>query len=125
MNYVHLIGRLAFDVELKEVGESVVVNNRLAVPRDKDKTDFFDIVAWNTEAKLMEKYYKKGYEVAISGHLSMKPRKIGDKEYSFTVVTVDRISFTYGNPRTVNADTVAERIMNDHTVCEETKGILE
>ena len=52
MNSVHLIGRLATDVEVKEVGEGSKVSSFiLAVDRNAEEADFFRIKAWNSQAE--------------------------------------------------------------------------
>ena len=52
MNSVHLIGRLATDVEVKEVnGGSKVSSFILAVDRNAEEADFFRIKAWNSQAE--------------------------------------------------------------------------
>jgi len=55
MNSVHLIGRLATDVEVKEVnGGSKVSSFILAVDRNAEEADFFRIKAWNSQAEASE-----------------------------------------------------------------------
>lgn len=55
MNSVHLIGRLATDVEVKEVnGGSKVSSFILAVDRNAEEADFFRIKAWNSQAEAAE-----------------------------------------------------------------------
>jgi len=52
MNSVHLIGRLATDVDVKEVnGGSKVSSFILAVDRNAEEADFFRIKAWNSQAE--------------------------------------------------------------------------
>ncbi len=52
MNSVHLIGRPATDVEVKEVnGGSKVSSFILAVDRNAEEADFFRIKAWNSQAE--------------------------------------------------------------------------
>lgn len=99
---IALLGRLVFDVELKEVGEDKdkkVVNNRMALQAGKDKTTFIDVEAWGNTAELISKYYKKGYEILTEGHLVNKTRKKEDVEYETVGFIIDRIVFTYGNKK--------------------------
>jgi single-stranded DNA-binding protein len=52
MNSVQLIGRLATDVEVKEVnGGSKVSSFILAVDRNQEEADFFRVKAWNSQAE--------------------------------------------------------------------------
>lgn len=75
MNYVFEIGRIANDLELKEVGEGKVVNFSLAVNKGVKnaegnyEADFFQVVAWNKTAENLVEYCKKGDQIAVAGKL--------------------------------------------------------
>ena len=71
MNVVTLIGNLATDVELRDLGEDrQVANFLLAVDRPgKDEADFVRISAWNKQAELCAQYLVKGRKVGIDGRL--------------------------------------------------------
>lgn len=99
MNNVRLIGRLTNDLEIKEVGESKVINFSLAVPRNyknKDgevKTDFINCNIWNASAENMKEYCKKGDLIAVEGSLQTSSyEKDGVKHYK-TEIRVDRVRF--------------------------------
>ena len=99
---VALLGRIVFDLELREVGENKdkkVINNRLAVSVGKDKTTFIDFEVWNNTAELVEKYFSKGSEILVEGHLINKIKKREELEYDTVALKVDRVFFTYGNKR--------------------------
>ena len=73
MNYCFFVGKLASDPELKEVGNTVVVNFALAVEehwKEKDGTknnrvDFFNFEAWDSGASTIAKIFKKGDIIAV------------------------------------------------------------
>ena len=71
MNVVTLIGNLATDVEVKDVGEKQVAKFLLAVNRlSKDGgADFVWIAAWDRQAQLCGQYLAKGKRVAVDGYL--------------------------------------------------------
>ena len=72
MNVVTLIGNLATDVEIKDVGDNKrVANFLLAVNRlTKDGgADFVRIVAWERQAELCAQYLTKGKRVGVDGYL--------------------------------------------------------
>ncbi len=70
MNSVHLIGRLATDVEVKEVnGGSKVSSFILAVDRNAEEADFFRIKAWNSQAEAAGDHLGKGRRIAVEGSL--------------------------------------------------------
>jgi len=75
MNYVHLIGRLTRDPELRFTGSGkAVVNFGLAVDKSfkTDEADFFDIVAWEKLAETVANYLTKGRQVAVTGRLQSR-----------------------------------------------------
>ena len=72
MNVVTLIGNLATDVELREVGEDrKVASFTLAVDRrGKDAgADFVRVSAWAKQAESCARYLGKGRRVAVDGRL--------------------------------------------------------
>ena len=71
MNVVTLIGNLASDVELREVGEDrKVASFLLAVDRPGDKgADFVRVAAWNKQAESCARFLAKGRRVAVDGRL--------------------------------------------------------
>lgn len=99
MNNVILIGRLTNDLEIKEVGESKVINFSLAVPRNyknKDgevETDFINCTVWNATADNMKEFCKKGDMLAVEGTLVTSTYEKDDVKHYKTEVRVDRIKF--------------------------------
>jgi len=71
VNVVTLIGNLASEVELKDIGEDrQVANFLLAVDRPgKDEADFVRISTWNKQAETCARYLAKGRQVAVDGRL--------------------------------------------------------
>lgn len=71
MNNVTLIGNLATDVELKELGEEKrVASFVLAVDRPGgEKADFFRVACWNKQADVCNRFLAKGKRVAVDGRL--------------------------------------------------------
>jgi single-strand DNA-binding protein len=71
VNVVTLIGNLASEVELKDIGEDrQVANFLLAVDRPgKDEADFVRISTWNKQAETCARYLAKGKQVAVDGRL--------------------------------------------------------
>lgn len=99
MNNVVLIGRLTKTPELKEVGESKVINFTLAVPRTyknsdgEVEADFINCSIWNASAENMHTYCKKGDMLAVEGNLYTSTyEKDGVKHYK-TEVRVNRVKF--------------------------------
>ena len=72
MNVVTLIGNLATDVDLREVGEDrKVASFLLAVDRrgQEGGADFVRVTAWGKQAESCARYLGKGRRVAVDGRL--------------------------------------------------------
>lgn len=75
LNQVTLMGRLTRDPELKYTpSEKPVTSFTLAVDRDgKDAgVDFLDCVAWEANATLVDRFFKKGNLMIVRGRLRIK-----------------------------------------------------
>ena len=97
MNTVHLLGRLAFDPELRQTPDGIPVTSfSVAVSRgNKEKgTDFIHCEAWRESGENLARYFTKGKPIAVAGRLRTKSYK--DKQgnsRSSTKVVVDRWEF--------------------------------
>ncbi len=92
MNQVILIGNLTRDPELSTTPSGVsVCRFSLAVNRSyksqdgTQETDFFNIVAWRSQADFCGKYLKKGRKIAVVG--SIQNRSYDDKDGNKRYVT--------------------------------------
>lgn len=101
INRVVLTGRLTKDVELKATASGLnVASFTVAIDgftkdannNSVNQASFISCVAWNTNAKFVSTYCKKGSLVALEGRLQSRSydRKDGTKAY-VTEVIVDRI----------------------------------
>ena len=101
INKVILTGRLTKDVELRATPSGAnVASFTVAVDgfgRDQNnnpvnQASFINCVAWNTQAKFISTYCKKGSLVALEGRLQTRSydRKDGTKAY-VTEVIADRV----------------------------------
>lgn len=95
------IGRLTQDVSLTPIGDDgkCVVNNRLAISYDKDRTAYIDLSAWNRTGQFMADHFKKGDELFVEGELRNKTNMIAGKEITMPYLLVTRVRFTHGNNR--------------------------
>ena len=98
MNVVTLIGNLATDVELRDVGEDRrVASFLLAVDRPgKEEADFVRISTWNKQAETCAQYLTKGRQVAVEGRLrsSSWEDSEGNKRSAIEVVA-HRVQFLW------------------------------
>jgi single-strand DNA-binding protein len=70
MNSVALIGRLIADPEIRyfESGKSIT-KFILAVSRNREEADFFELEAWEKTAEIVSQYCRKGSKIGVSGSL--------------------------------------------------------
>ncbi len=101
MNVVSLIGNLASEVELREVGaDKKVASFLLAVDRPgKDAgADFVRVSAWDRQAEVCHEYLAKGRRVAVDGRLRSRSWEEEGKRRSAVEVVANRVQFL-GGPR--------------------------
>ena len=95
LNVAIIMGRLTRDPELrrtnsgKPVASFTVAVDRDYAPEGQEKeTDFIDCVAWNGTAEFVEKYFKKGSMIVVSGRLQLRnwTDKDGNKRKSAEIL---------------------------------------
>lgn len=88
MNCVQLVGRMATDVDVKEVaGGSKVCSFILAVDRSAEEADFFRVKAWNSQADAAAEHLGKGRRVAVEGSLRQDTyEKDGEERRAVSIV---------------------------------------
>lgn len=97
LNNITIMGRLTRDPELRITpnGNSVTTFS-VAVDRDRDRetTDFLDVVAWRGTAEFIEKYFRKGQLIAVSGSLQTRSwkDKHGNSRTAYEIIA-DRVYF--------------------------------
>jgi single-strand DNA-binding protein len=96
-NSVRLIGNLGMNPEVKEIGNDKKLAKFSLATREVYKNDdgekvsdtqWHNLIAWGNQAKLAEKYLKKGNEIAIEGKLTSRnyTDKDGVKRYVTEIV---------------------------------------
>ena len=100
MNKVMLVGRIANDLELKELDKDTkVINFSLAVNRgfkNKDgekEVDFINCSIWNKIAENMKEYTNKGDLVGVEGRLVTSSYEKDEVKHYKTEVRVENIIF--------------------------------
>ena len=100
MNQVGIIGRLTKETELKyNANGTAVLKNGVAVRRDKERTDFINIVAFNKTAELIGNHFKKGDQIGINGSIITGSYEKDGKKIFTTDVMVNSITFIDGNKK--------------------------
>lgn len=103
MNKVILAGTIVRDPDIKGEGNNKVARFSLALRRNfKDKegkygADFPNCVAFGKSAELIEKYFKKGSWIGVTGRINTGSytNKDGQKVYT-TDVAVNEVDFVGG-----------------------------
>ena len=75
MNVSHFIGNLCFEVELRQAGQTQVVNNTLAVNKKvkgEKKTVFIPVTFWCKTAELISQYCAKGTKLQVTAEFEMQ-----------------------------------------------------
>jgi single-strand DNA-binding protein len=96
MNNVNIIGNLATEVELRDIGEDKkVASFLLAVNRGgRDAgADFVWIVAWERQGELCAEYLSKGHRVGIDGRLRSHTWEEEGKRRDRVEVVAHRVDF--------------------------------
>lgn len=98
------MGRLTKDPETKYLQSinSSVTRFTLAVERDykaaneeKPKTDFIDCVAWGKKGEFIERYFKKGDKLTVTGRIETDLYTDKDgKKVKTTAINVEEAHFT-------------------------------
>ena len=117
MNKVQLVGRLTRDPEIRySQGEnatatarfSVAVNRRFKNSEGNYDADFINCVAFGKSAEFVEKYFKKGMAIGLTGRIQTGSytNKDGQKVYT-TDVVVEETEFveSKGASNTDNSNT--------------------
>ena len=100
-NRAILMGRICNDLEVKTVSDVPVVLFRLAVERsyqpkgEERKTDFFNVVAWRTNAEFISRFFSKGRMILVEGELQTRQYTNKDGvDVNITELVVSRATFT-------------------------------
>ena len=102
MNVVTLIGNLATEVDMRQVGpDKKVASFVLAVDRASSEggADFVRVSAWDRQAELCAEYLGKGRRIAVDGRLKSSSWEEDGRRRSVLEVVARRVEFLGGGPR--------------------------
>lgn len=97
INKMILQGRLTADIELRRT-QSDVVNTEFTIAwsekyKEVETRCFMRCKAWRQTAEFLDKYFRKGQEILIEGHMVTDEwEKDGDKK-SRTICLIDKVNF--------------------------------
>lgn len=110
INSVILMGRLTYEPELRTTPSGIsickfqiAVDRNYTAKREERKADFIDITAWRSTAEFVNKYFRKGSMIALTGSIQTAnfTDKEGNKRKSVTIVA-DTVSFCGGKSEGAN-----------------------
>ena len=94
MNSVSIIGNLCKETSTESsTSGTIYLRNSIAVRRDKDNTDFFNISAFGKCAEFISNYFSKGSKIAITGHLQSGSYEKDGKKIQTVTIVVDKADF--------------------------------
>ena len=100
MNISSIIGRLTKETTLAYTPTgTALLKNGVAVRRDKERTDFINIVAFGKTAELIANHFKKGDQIGINGSIITGSYEKDGKKVFTTDVMVNSITFIDGNKK--------------------------
>lgn len=122
MNEFQLVGRLTHLPELRVAPSTgkPYTYIRVAVQRNKEKTDFIDMTAFDATAKFLCMHFTKGQWIAIKGHIDALPyEKDGQTVYPMKLVA-DNVEFCGFNKAAAAAQTqTPEQMTNGQNIPEQ------
>jgi len=114
-NSVRLIGRLGTDPEVRQIGVDKKVAHftiathdhyRDAAGQKIEKTCWHNLTAWNAQAEVVEKYLRKGHQVAVEGKINNYSYTSQDGQKKFVQeIIVHQIQLLESAPEPVSRDT--------------------
>lgn len=117
MNNCSFIGRITQDVELKNTPDGIAVCSfglAVARPGSKDKTDFFNVVAWRNTADFIARYFSKGQKIGIIGMLTTRAWLDKNQQKRIAVEIVANHAYfcekSEGGPAAIPAATASEPV---------------
>lgn len=114
MNQVNLLGRLSKDVDYR-TGNTNIARFTLAVNRKfkRDEVDFINCIAFGKTADIINQYFSKGSQIAISGNIRTGSYEAQDGTRRYTTdIVVETFDFISSNNKQENKANEFEEEMN-------------
>lgn len=97
VNSITYQGRLTADIELKKTSSDIAYTEFTIAWSEKYKETetkcFLRCKAWRASAEFLSKYFSKGQEIIIEGHLVTEQWEKDGQKQSRTICMVDKIHF--------------------------------
>jgi single-strand DNA-binding protein len=101
LNSVIMMGRLTDNPELRQTPQganvcsfTIAVERSFARQGEQRQTDFFDVVAWRSQADFVSRFFRKGQMMAVQGRMEtrMYEDRNGVRRKAYTIVA-DSVHF--------------------------------
>ena len=111
LNKVIIQGNISNEIELKQTNNgtsvcsfNVAVNRFSKEPGEEKKADFFTVVAWQSKAEFVSKYFSKGKPILVCGRLENRSwtDKNGNNRIS-TEIIAEEVSFVNSKENSTEA----------------------
>lgn len=105
MNKIIITGRLGRDIEMKvsgngsEYAQFTVACNREPKKGQDQQTDWFNCTAFSKTALFLQKYFKKGDGIVITGRMESKSSEAHGEKRIYWVLLVESVEFPVGGKR--------------------------
>lgn len=109
LNRLIVMGRLTANPTVRMTASNkAVASFTVAVDRDYDreKTDFFDVAAWEGKARFVEQYFTKGQLIVVSGRMERRTYedRSGDAKEKWEI-KAEELYFGGDKKKSENAET--------------------
>lgn len=101
VNKIFILGRVVKKPEIRVTGGgqqvanfSVAVNERLG--KDKEKTTFFNVVAWGNLGELCGQWLDRGREVMVEGRVDIRQVEKDGQKRTYTDIVARDVQFLSG-----------------------------
>ena len=112
LNLAIIEGRIGKDIEIKQVGQSVVAKISVATSekwtdkntgQKQERTTWHNVEAWGKQAEIISQYFKKGDGIGLQGSIQTDEyEKNGEKRYS-TKIKLTSFWFPVSSGQSQNA----------------------
>ena len=96
LNNIVIMGRFTTDPETRKAGDHTVCAFTVAVQRsrNRDKTDFIPVKAWDRMAEIIKEHFHKGDRIVVTGNLQNNSYQASDgTQRSFFEVELESFEF--------------------------------
>lgn len=114
LNLAIIEGRIGKDIEIKQVGQSVVAKISVATSekwtdkntgQKQERTTWHNVEVWGKQAEIISQYFKKGDGIGLQGSIQTDEyEKNGEKRYS-TKIKLTSFWFPVSSSQSQNAQT--------------------